>query len=182
MVDLEGLAKECESEPPAVTVEVGARRGQHDHADGRVAVPDVLDQLEAGATGHDVVGQHEVVALLLEEPEPLGAARRQVGLAAPHGEQLGEKTADISLIVDDQDARRVEHGRGTVGRGARRDQYRTSPREMRYLSEQASDDRVRTRPREAHACESATLQRSQAASPATPRGAVPFLYNDLLGI
>src|SRR5207245_10282604 len=111
VVDLERLPEESEAEPAAVTVEIRSRGGQHNDADRRVTVPHVFHQLQTGAAGHRVVGQHEIVALLFEEPEAFGSARGDVGLAAPDREQLAQETPDVSLVVDDQAARGVQNCR-----------------------------------------------------------------------
>ena len=101
MLDRERLSEDREAEPAAVPIEVGPGSGEHDDADLRVAVPHVFHELQARAAGHRVVGQHEVVALLLEESQALRPARGEVRLTTPNREQLAQETTDVWLVIDD---------------------------------------------------------------------------------
>src|SRR5262249_32131637 len=142
----------------------------------------VLDQLEAGAAGHDVVGEDEVVSLLLEEPKPLGPACCQIGLAAPDREKLREETTDVALVIHDQNARRREHGKSTIESPPRSDQRRTSPLEMRQSSPRARERRVSTGRRSRRALWRAAFLCSQGGPSLVARHTVRFSFCEFLGI
>ena len=94
-----------EAEPLGVGVEVVERGGEHDDADGRVALAHGLDHLEPAHPWHQEVGEHEVVAAGPEPGDPLGPVRRDVGRAAPGRQEIPEHLPEMPLVVDHEDTR-----------------------------------------------------------------------------
>ena len=94
----------------------GARRREHQHRRRVVALGQLAQEVDAGATGHHEIEQHGVGGTLVEQRKSrVDVARgRHVELVL---EQHPQRLADTGLIVDDED---VRHRRGGAYRSAAR--------------------------------------------------------------
>src|SRR2546426_12842571 len=81
---------------------VDGRARDDDHGDVRVPPPHCREHLPARHPRHHEVGQHEVVAVALEELEGLGAACGGVGVMLEYRQKVDERFADRVIILDEE--------------------------------------------------------------------------------
>ena len=114
LVDVEGLRQVLEGAAPVGgdgTLEVGVGR-HHDHGQARPLVADLLQQIEAAASGHADVGHEDVRFLAPQRREHRVRVLESRGVHAALLERALEHPADRGVVVDDPDVKRlrVTHG------------------------------------------------------------------------
>ena len=83
-------------------------RRQHQHRDVR-DVADALERLVAVEPGHGDVEDHERRRRLEQPPQPGAAVGRLVHRVAGAHEHVAQQSADVGVVVDDEQALGVVH-------------------------------------------------------------------------